>query len=56
MNDVPNPGMNAPMTPEDWTFLREFGDPTDEFYELDMQLRGMLDGVPSGGFMVGREV
>lgn len=31
-------------SPEDWTFLREFGDPTDEFYELDVQLRGLLDG------------
>lgn len=51
-------GNSMPETPDDWTFLREFGDPTDEFYELDMQLRGMLDGgmvAPqvNGGFMVG---
>jgi hypothetical protein len=32
------------QSPEDWTFLRDFGDPTDEFYELDVQLRGLLDG------------
>ncbi|KAE8451460.1 hypothetical protein EG329_004089 [Mollisiaceae sp. DMI_Dod_QoI] len=31
------------QSPEDWTFLRDFGDPTDEFYELDVQLRGLLD-------------
>jgi hypothetical protein len=29
---------------EDWTFLKGFGDPTHEFYELDVQLRGLLDG------------
>lgn len=47
-------------SPEDWAFLREFGDPTDEFYELDMQLRGMLDGgsavqalAANANFMVG---
>ncbi|KUJ08652.1 uncharacterized protein LY89DRAFT_599174 [Mollisia scopiformis] len=39
------PISNAPtQSPEDWTFLRDFGDPTDEFYELDVQLRGLLDG------------
>lgn len=32
------------QSPQDWTFLRGFGDPTDEFYELDVQLRGLLDG------------
>jgi hypothetical protein len=31
-------------SPEDWTFLRDFGDPRDDFYELDEQLRGLLDG------------
>jgi hypothetical protein len=31
-------------TPEDWSFLRDFGDATDEFFELDVQLRGLLDG------------
>jgi hypothetical protein len=30
-------------TPEDWGFLRDFGDATDEFFELDVQLRGLLD-------------
>lgn len=46
----PVPRTNATATnesqqsPDDWTFLKEFGDPTDEFYELDVQLRGLLDG------------
>jgi hypothetical protein len=31
-------------SPQDWGFLRDFGDSTDEFYELDVQLRGLLDG------------
>ncbi len=29
---------------EDWGFLRGFGDPTDEFFELDVDLRDLLDG------------
>lgn len=41
--DVPPNKVNM-QSPEDWTFLRDFGDPTDEFYELDVQLRGLLDG------------
>ncbi|KAE9368168.1 hypothetical protein N431DRAFT_428056 [Stipitochalara longipes BDJ] len=31
-------------SPEDWSFLKDFGDATDEFFELDVQLRGLLDG------------
>ncbi|CZR69825.1 related to CHA4-transcription factor [Phialocephala subalpina] len=38
------PHTAATQSPDDWTFLRDFGDPTDEFYELDVQLRGLLDG------------
>lgn len=30
-------------SPEDWTFLQEFGDSHDPFYELDVELRGLLD-------------
>jgi hypothetical protein len=29
--------------PEDWTFLRSFGDSNDDFYSLDVELRGLLD-------------
>lgn len=31
-------------SPEDWSFLRDFGDTTDEFYALDIELIGLLDG------------
>jgi len=31
-------------SPEDWSFLKDFGDATDDFFELDVQLRGLLDG------------
>jgi hypothetical protein len=31
-------------SPEDWSFLRGFGDESDDFYQLDVQLRGLLDG------------
>jgi hypothetical protein len=30
-------------SPEDWGFLKDFGDAADEFFELDVQLRGLLD-------------
>jgi hypothetical protein len=30
-------------SPEDWSFLQSFGDATDEFYALDVELRGLLD-------------
>jgi hypothetical protein len=43
-NDSAPPAPMAAKSPEDWTFLREFGDANDEFYELDVQLRGLLDG------------
>jgi hypothetical protein len=38
---------------EDWTFLGDFGDPTDEFYSMDVQLLGLLNGVgsESNGFV-----
>lgn len=29
---------------EDWGFLRDFGDASDEFFAFDVQLRGLLDG------------
>lgn len=32
------------QAPEDWGFLRDFGDSTDEFYALDVQLLGLLNG------------
>ncbi|KAH8813352.1 fungal-specific transcription factor domain-containing protein [Xylogone sp. PMI_703] len=28
---------------DEWTFLRDFGDATDEFYVMDQQLRGLLE-------------
>jgi len=37
------------LSPEDWSFLNEFGDPTDEFYTLDTDLRGLLDGEFAAG-------
>jgi hypothetical protein len=30
--------------PAVWSFLRDFGDSTDDFYALDEQLRGLLEG------------
>jgi len=38
--------MSSALTPspEDWSFLKDFGDATDDFFELDVQLRGLLDG------------
>ena len=41
-NGILSPGQMK--SPEDWSFLRDFGDETDDFYELDVQLRGLLDG------------
>lgn len=65
---VPEWGAGAPLppaplrdgslvpTPEDWGFLRDFGDASDEFFELDVQLRGLLDGgFESEGVGVGFE-
>ncbi|KAK2627405.1 hypothetical protein QTJ16_003371 [Diplocarpon rosae] len=37
-------GTGNEQSPEDWGFLRDFGDATDEFFELDVQLLGLLDG------------
>jgi hypothetical protein len=34
----------GPSPTDDWEFLRDFGDPSDEFYILDEELRGLLDG------------
>ncbi|PQE33951.1 hypothetical protein CJF32_00002811 [Rutstroemia sp. NJR-2017a WRK4] len=34
----------GPSPSDDWEFLRDFGDPSDEFYILDEELRGLLDG------------
>ncbi|KAL2060119.1 hypothetical protein VTL71DRAFT_9941 [Oculimacula yallundae] len=31
------------MANEDWGFLRDFGDASDEFFAFDVQLRGLLD-------------
>ena len=28
---------------DDWGFLGNFGDATDEFYSLDVEFRGLLD-------------
>ena len=39
--NAPNPA--SMKSPEDWTFLQEFGDSHDPFYELDVELRGLLD-------------
>jgi hypothetical protein len=41
---VGTPSSGLAPSPEDWGFLRDFGDSTDEFYEFDVQLRGLLDG------------
>jgi hypothetical protein len=35
--------------PEDWSFLESFGDPTDDFYTLDAEFRGLLDGEFASG-------
>ncbi|KAH7318942.1 fungal-specific transcription factor domain-containing protein [Rhexocercosporidium sp. MPI-PUGE-AT-0058] len=32
------------MPTEDWGFLRDFGDASDEFFAFDVELRGLLDG------------
>ena len=32
------------LFPENWAFLREFGDPTDEFYMWDVQFMDLLNG------------
>jgi hypothetical protein len=29
---------------DDWSFLRDFGDSTDQFYSWDVELRDLLDG------------
>ena len=39
-----NFGPEPAQSPEDWGFLREFGDSTDEFYSMDVQLLGLLNG------------
>jgi len=38
------PSSSLAPSSEDWGFLRDFGDSADEFYEFDVQLRGLLDG------------
>lgn len=40
---VGTPSSSLVPSPQDWGFLRDFGDSTDEFYEFDVQLRGLLD-------------
>lgn len=44
MPDNGNLSSTLVPSPDDWGFLRDFGDATDEFFELDVQLRGLLDG------------
>ena len=45
-NVAGNESLQSTFVPstEDWTFLRDFGDTTDEFYALDIELMGLLEG------------
>jgi hypothetical protein len=38
----PNAGLDPSLSPDDWTFLNNFGDPTDEFYTMDANFRYLL--------------
>jgi hypothetical protein len=42
----PNGNLQRPTSqpPADWAFLRDFGDSTDDFYALDVELIGLLNG------------
>jgi len=42
-------GIPQPQPTEDWSFLREFGDASDDFYTLDVEFRGLLEGGFSNG-------
>ncbi|TVY45918.1 putative transcriptional regulatory protein [Lachnellula occidentalis] len=42
---IPFPQAQPPSTlTHDWSFLRDFGDSTDQFYSWDVELRDLLDG------------
>lgn len=43
---TPQPQQPQPQPDEqiDWSFLKEFGDPTDEFFTFDGELRSLLEG------------
>jgi hypothetical protein len=43
----------SPQPLEDWGFLRDFGDSTDDFYAWDVQLMGLLNGqgLENSGFI-----
>ncbi|TVY15995.1 putative transcriptional regulatory protein [Lachnellula arida] len=42
---VPFPPAQPPSAfTDDWSFLRDFGDSTDQFYSWDVELRDLLDG------------
>ncbi|KAF4630992.1 hypothetical protein G7Y89_g7143 [Cudoniella acicularis] len=43
-NGAINIVQSAPLPPEDWSFLRDFGDSTDQFFAWDVELRDLLDG------------
>ena len=35
--------VSTPVITDDWTFLRDFGDSTDQFYDWDTELRNLLN-------------
>jgi hypothetical protein len=37
-----NPANDRPITGDDWAFLENLGDPTDEFYTMDNSFRETL--------------
>lgn len=39
---LPSPPQQQRQAPDDWSFLRSFGDPLDDFYALDVELRDLL--------------
>lgn len=43
-----NGGQPLAAIPDDWSFLQSFGDPRDDFYALDVELRGLLDSELAG--------
>ncbi|KAG9249284.1 fungal-specific transcription factor domain-containing protein [Calycina marina] len=47
--DQKNGAPGSVMTADDWSFLSEFGDPTDEFYALECDLKVLLDGDYAAG-------
>jgi len=38
----PNVGLDPQLSPDDWAFLDNFGDPTDEFYTMNANFRYLL--------------